>query len=64
MSETLERPTVVETPGRLADRVENGLPISTMERLAQMVAPDDLAFVYRLVPRATLARRRLQQLLI
>ncbi len=60
MSETLERPTVVETPGRLADRVESGLPISTMERLAQMVAPDDLAFVYRLVPRATLARRRLQ----
>jgi putative toxin-antitoxin system antitoxin component (TIGR02293 family) len=60
MSETLERPRATETPVRLADRVESGLPIATMERLAQMVAPDDLAFVYRLVPRATLARRRAQ----
>ncbi len=60
MSETLERPAAVETPVRLADRIENGLPIATMERLAQMVAPDDLAFVYRLIPRATLARRRAQ----
>ena len=31
-----------------------------MEQLAHMVAPDDAAFIYRLVPRATIARRRAQ----
>ena len=67
MSLTLERPIDwldrrpdPASPLGLAQRVESGLPIATMERLAQMVAPDDPSFVYRLVPRATIARRRNQ----
>lgn len=42
----------------VADQVERGLPISTAERIAAELAPDDPGFVYRFVPRATLARRR------
>jgi putative toxin-antitoxin system antitoxin component (TIGR02293 family) len=42
----------------VADRVEKGLPVSALERLAKVVAPHDTAFKYRIVPRATLARRK------
>jgi putative toxin-antitoxin system antitoxin component (TIGR02293 family) len=42
----------------LAAEVEKGLPLSALELVARQVAPDDSAFVFRLVPRATLARRR------
>ncbi len=42
----------------VADEVERGLPLATVERIAQSLAPDDPNFVYRFVPRATLARRR------
>jgi putative toxin-antitoxin system antitoxin component (TIGR02293 family) len=59
-SDLLDRRDDAPTPFRLAERVENGLPIATMEQLAHMVAPDDANFVYRLVPRATIARRRAQ----
>ncbi|HEY1934917.1 MAG TPA: antitoxin Xre/MbcA/ParS toxin-binding domain-containing protein [Acetobacteraceae bacterium] len=38
--------------------VEKGLPLSALDRLAKAVAPDDAAFAFRMVPRATLARRR------
>jgi putative toxin-antitoxin system antitoxin component (TIGR02293 family) len=41
--------------------VEKGLPLSALDRVVQVVAPDDSGFAYRLVPRATLARRRAQQ---
>lgn len=40
--------------------VEKGLPISALDRITHAVAPDDPGFSYRLVPRATLARRRAQ----
>lgn len=40
--------------------VEKGLPLSALDRIAHAVAPDDTSFAYRLVPRATLARRRTQ----
>ena len=40
--------------------VEKGLPLSALDRVVQVVAPDDSGFAYRLVPRATLARRRAQ----
>ncbi len=45
-------------PFDLADRLEKGLPVSALERLAKVVAPGDAAFKYRIVPRATLARRK------
>ncbi|HEY0425866.1 MAG TPA: antitoxin Xre/MbcA/ParS toxin-binding domain-containing protein [Rhodopila sp.] len=38
--------------------VTNGLPISSLDRVFRQVAPDDKAFVYRVVRRPTLARRR------
>jgi putative toxin-antitoxin system antitoxin component (TIGR02293 family) len=38
--------------------VTEGLPISSLERVVGRVAPDDKAFVYRIVSRPTLARRR------
>ncbi len=40
--------------------LEKGLPLSALDRMAHAVAPDDTSFAYRLVPRATLARRRSQ----
>ncbi|HEY0419769.1 MAG TPA: antitoxin Xre/MbcA/ParS toxin-binding domain-containing protein [Acetobacteraceae bacterium] len=42
----------------LIAEVERGLPLSALDRLARCVAPDDNGFVFRLVPKATLARRR------
>ena len=40
--------------------LEKGLPLSALDRMAHAVAPEDTSFAYRLVPRATLARRRSQ----
>lgn len=45
--------------GLMSD-VEKGLPLSALDRVVHAVAPDDSGFAYRLVPRATLARRRAQ----
>ena len=42
----------------LADAVEEGLPLSALDHVVRCVAPQDGAFAFRLVPRATLARRR------
>lgn len=42
----------------LADEVAKGLPLSALEHVVRSVAPQDRAFAFRLVPRATLARRR------
>jgi putative toxin-antitoxin system antitoxin component (TIGR02293 family) len=42
----------------LIDEVGDGLPVSALESVARQVAPQDSGFAYRLVPRATLARRR------
>lgn len=42
----------------LADSIENGLPVAALDRLADSVAPDDTRFKFRLVPKATLERRR------
>lgn len=43
----------------LANRVEEGLPVSALDLLAAAISPGDTQFKYRLVPKATLARRRL-----
>ena len=48
------------TPLGLMGEVERGLPLSALDRVAHAVAPGDSSFAHRLVPRATLARRRAQ----
>ena len=40
----------------IADEMALGLPAKTLDRLARFLAPDDAAFKYRVVPKATLAR--------
>jgi putative toxin-antitoxin system antitoxin component (TIGR02293 family) len=42
----------------LAYSVEHGLPVSALDRLAETIAPEDARFKFRLVPKATLERRR------
>jgi putative toxin-antitoxin system antitoxin component (TIGR02293 family) len=42
----------------LAKSILAGLPISALDRLAAVVAPDDAGFKFRLVPKATLERRK------
>ena len=42
----------------LPRQVTSGLPVSSLERVANKVAPDDKGFVYRIVSKATWARRR------
>lgn len=46
------------SPVRLMGMIEAGLPISALDRLSESVAPADAKFKYRIVSRATLARRR------
>lgn len=41
----------------LIHAIENGLPVAALDRLADMVAPDDARFKFRLIPKATLERR-------
>ncbi len=46
------------SPIHLIRLIEDGLPLSALERLSGFVSPQDANFKYRIVPRATLARRR------
>lgn len=55
----------VETPAHpihseidYLDRVDHGLPVKSLDRIAAVVAPADASFKYRIVPRASLARRK------
>lgn len=36
--------------------IEQGLPVSALDRLAGLLSPDDAKFKFRIVPKATLAR--------
>lgn len=45
-------------PFPLMSAVEQGLPLSALDRVVRSVAPTDNKFAFRIVPRATLARRR------
>lgn len=45
-------------PTSLMNEVEKGLPLTALDRLTRAVAPGDGGFAFRLVSRATLARRR------
>lgn len=42
----------------LAYSIQSGLPVTALDRLAGVVAPDDAGFKFRLIPKATLERRR------
>ncbi len=42
----------------LAYSIEAGLPVSALDHLAAVVAPEDTRFKFRLIPKATLERRR------
>lgn len=46
------------SPIHLIHLIEDGLPLSALERISLRVSPQDANFKYRIVPRATLARRR------
>ena len=46
------------SPLDLVGRIEKGLPIATLDRLARTLAPADAQFKYRLVPKATYERRK------
>jgi len=42
----------------LSSEVDRGLSVATVDRLCRLISPDDPNLVYRIVPKATLARRR------
>lgn len=46
------------SPITLISRIEHGLPVSALEKVAHLIAPNDARFKYRLVPKATLERRK------
>lgn len=48
----------IGSPLGLADCVETGLPVAALDDIARVLAPDDAGFKYRIVPKATLERRR------
>jgi putative toxin-antitoxin system antitoxin component (TIGR02293 family) len=52
--------TTPVAPIRLATMIEEGLPVASLDSVAQAVAPNDTNFRYRIVPRATLMRRMRQ----
>lgn len=45
-------------PLPLMAAVENGLPLTSLDRVVHSVAPTDNKFAFRIIARATLARRR------
>lgn len=46
------------SPFGLITRIEDGLPITALDRVAELLAPSDSQFKYRLVPKATYERRK------
>lgn len=42
----------------LARSIEHGVPVAVLEKVARRIAPGDAGFVYRIVTKATLTRRR------
>ncbi len=46
------------SPLALAHSIEDGLSVGAVDRLAKVVAPDDSELKFRIVPKATLSRRR------
>ena len=46
------------SPLRLIRRIQEGLPVAALDRIAKRIAPGDPNFRHRIVPRSSLARRR------
>jgi putative toxin-antitoxin system antitoxin component (TIGR02293 family) len=46
------------SPFGLISRIESGLPLGTLDRMALLLAPNDTQFKYRLIPKATYERRK------
>jgi putative toxin-antitoxin system antitoxin component (TIGR02293 family) len=46
------------SPLALIFRIEHGLPVKALDKVAHLLAPEDARFKYRLVPKATLERRK------
>jgi putative toxin-antitoxin system antitoxin component (TIGR02293 family) len=49
------------SPFQLLDILDKGLPVSSVDRIAGALAPDDAEFRYRIVPKATLARVKVKR---
>ena len=52
------REAAARTPLGLISRIESGLPLGAVGRIAQLLAPADALFKYRLIPKATYERRK------
>jgi len=52
------REATSRSPMGLMTRIEHGLPLAALDRVAHLVAPGDAQFKYRLVPKATYERRK------
>ena len=52
------REMAARSPFGLISRIELGLPVSSLEKLAFLLAPSDARFKYRLIPKATYERRK------
>ena len=52
------KPRARDTRLGLAYSIEEGLPVTALDHLAGIVAPEDARFKFRLIPKATLERRR------
>ncbi|WOS67082.1 MULTISPECIES: antitoxin Xre/MbcA/ParS toxin-binding domain-containing protein [Sinorhizobium] len=50
--------SAARSPLGLISRIEGGLPIAALERVAHLLAPNDSLFKYRFVPKATYERRK------
>ncbi len=48
----------VRSPFGLISRIEHGLPVGVLERVSQLLAPGDVQFKYRFIPKATYERRK------
>lgn len=46
------------SPHMIAEELRAGLPVGAVDFLAKLIAPKDATFKYRIVPKATLARRK------
>jgi putative toxin-antitoxin system antitoxin component (TIGR02293 family) len=57
----LNSPFPVSPSMHLVDEVAEGLPFNAADELAGALAPNDATFKYRLVPKATYARRKATQ---
>lgn len=45
-------------PVQIVDRIQQGLPVAALYNVSGRIAPGDSQFVFRIVPKASLARRK------